>query len=39
MRKTYKLNLNKFVVFLVAVATFILWAWLFREMLLGLAGM
>ena len=39
MRKVYKLNLNKFVPFIMAVGTFILWAYLFHEIFLGLAGM
>lgn len=37
--KTYKLNLNKFSVFVVTVATLALWAWIAKEILLGLAGM
>lgn len=37
--KIYKLNLNKFVPFIMAVGTFVFYAWLFREILLGLAGM
>ena len=37
--KTYKLNLNKFVPFVMAVGTFVLWAYLTKEILLGLAGM
>ena len=38
-RKTYKLNLNKFSVFMLGVATFFGWCWIIREILLGLAGM
>ena len=37
--KIYKLNLNKFVPFMLAVGTFIGLAWLTKEILLGLAGM
>lgn len=37
--KTYKLNLNKFSVFVLTVATLAMWAWLTKEILLGLAGM
>lgn len=37
--KTYKINLNKFVPFVLAVGTFALWAWVAKEILLGLAGM
>ena len=37
--KTYKLNLNKFAVFVLTVATFTAWAWITKEILLGLAGM
>ena len=37
--KTYKLNLNKFAVFVAALATMAAWVWLVREILLGLAGM
>lgn len=37
--KTYKLNLNKFVPFVMAVGTFVLYVWIFKEILLGLAGM
>ena len=37
--KTYKLNLNKFVPFMIAVSTGLLWIWLTKEILLGLAGM
>lgn len=37
--KTYKLNLNKFVPFMMAVGTIALWVYLAKEILLGLAGM
>ena len=37
--KTYKLNLNKFGTFVLTVGTMALWAWIAKEILLGLAGM
>ena len=39
MKKTYKLNLNKFGTCVLTVGTFILWAWVFKEIFAGLAGM
>lgn len=37
--KIYKLNLNKFVPFVMTVGTGLLWIWLTKEILLGLAGL
>ena len=37
--KTYKLNLNKFGIFILTAGSFVLWAWIFKEILAGLAGM
>ena len=39
MRKVYKLNLNKFGIFILTVATFALLEYVIIEILLGLAGM
>ena len=37
--KIYKLNLNKFVPFMMAVGTGLLWVYVAKEILLGLAGL
>ena len=39
MKKVYKLNLNKFAVFVLLVGTIVMWGYLTIEILLGLAGM